>query len=126
MRASEGGPMFGMSRLARAVPAVFTGRKLVAVATIALIPLVFATSAAHAADPAVRVSVGTVTLTDRVLLTVRVAIVFAPLPNTPVGDGVSVDVAQPSGNQVNHGTCAAASPSGGGCVHFLHLDRVKP
>jgi hypothetical protein len=82
-------------------------------------------SSSASADPGMTVSVGSSTLTARVLLTVPVVVVCAPLsdPNT-FSDDVSVTVQEASGRSINTGMGEVAggsgSPFGGG--GFLTCD----
>jgi hypothetical protein len=56
------------------------------------------------AQNSVTITVGKVKLTDRILVTVPVNIVCAPLPDTAIGDDVSVSIVEAVGKQVSTGS----------------------
>jgi hypothetical protein len=97
-----------MSRFERFTHAARGGarpRKTLIVAVAALLLVGLNAASADADASAVTVNVGaTATLTDRLLVAVPVTVVCAPLPNTPVGDLVFVEVTQAAGQNVSRGS----------------------
>ncbi len=91
-----------MSRFSHARRGGLALRNLFVVATAALLLLVLNPVPSVADAPPVTVTVGaTASLTNKVLVTVPVTVVCAPLPNDPFSDEVSVQVIQASGQDVS-------------------------
>jgi hypothetical protein len=96
-------------------------------AALAPIGLVATTQAPDAyADNGMTITVGTPMLTSRLLLTVPVSVVCAPLPDTPISDFVSVSVEEAYGRSVSTGSATVGGGPGSvyGGNTFLTCDGV--
>jgi hypothetical protein len=77
---------------------------VVGLAFLAPLALVAAAIPSASAQPGMTMTVGKPTLAARILVTVRVTIVCAALPDSSIGDDVSVSIVQASGRTVSTGS----------------------